>query len=126
MLIRPQLDKQTRFIITFTCLGFNASESVNEVLCSAVFLLQEGLYRKRSHLAARSQERNAAFTATTGSLSENAAEVQMNMTFLLISSFNITTYTRNVQTQVPGPRPNLQHPLLHWSNLGYANYSNAK
>lgn len=85
---RPQLDKQTRFIITLMCLGLNASESVNKMLCSAAFLLQEGLYRKRSHLAARSQERNAAFTATTGSLSENAAEVHLNITFLLNSSFN--------------------------------------
>lgn len=57
---------------------------MNEVLLfSAPFLLQEGLYRKRSHLAARLQERNAAYTATTGSFSENRnrtedADVQEN------------------------------------------------
>lgn len=48
---------------------------MNEVLLfSTPFLLQEGLYRKRSHLAARLLERNAAFTAMTGLLSENRAE----------------------------------------------------
>lgn len=44
------------------------------LLFSAASLLQEGLYRKRSHLAARLRERSAALTATTGSFSENGAE----------------------------------------------------
>lgn len=44
------------------------------VLFSTPFLLQEVLYRKRSHSAARLQERNVAFTAMTGSFSENRAE----------------------------------------------------